>query len=96
MVKNSEELLNKIEEIGVENIRFIVPMRPIIDYGFVRFTSSSDKPVKVECKINEERFKVKDKYKITLESVEPGFGKDHFYVLDLVQLMRDDYITIKN
>jgi hypothetical protein len=90
-----EELLQYIMNQGIENVRFMVPMRPVTDYGFVKLTSSSDEPVVVECRIDESQYKVEDGYKVTLKAIDERFGYDHFYVLDLVSLIQRGYIKIK-
>ena len=84
-----------IEKHGAENIIFMNPMFPVRKcLGLLSYTSSCDDEIVVPCKINEDRYKVSDGYKITLESTFPGFGKDHIYQMDLESLLRQGTITI--
>lgn len=81
-------LKEKIEKAGIENCMFLVPMRPVNTYfGFISFTSSSDPEFIVPAKINEDRYKVSDNYKITLKSIYEKFGKEHFYISDLESMI---------
>ena len=82
------DLKEKIEKVGIENCMFLIPMRPVRTYfGLISLTSSSDPEIIVPAKITEERYKLKDNYKITLKSVYDGFGSDHFYISDLESLI---------
>lgn len=86
-------LKEKIESAGIENCMFLVPMRPVRTYfGLISLTSSSDTEIIVPAKITEERYKLKDNYKITLKSVYDGFGSDHFYISDLESLIKSGTI----
>lgn len=86
-------LKEKIENAGIENCMFLVPMRPVRTYfGLISLTSSSDPEIVVPAKITEERYKLKDNYKITLKSVYDGFGSDHFYISDLEILIKSGTI----
>ena len=81
-------LKEKIEKAGIEKCMFLVPMRPVRTYfGLISLTSSSDPEIIVPAKITEERYKLKDNYKITLKSVYDSFGKEHYYVSDLESLI---------
>jgi hypothetical protein len=84
--------MNKIEQIvkefGVKNIRFFIPMRRIERIAGIGFTSSTTSTEIVECVINEDQYKVADEYKITLQG-PAGFGKEHFYLMDLNSILRD-------
>ena len=81
-------LKEKIEKAGIENCMFLVPMRPVRTYfGLISLTSSSDPEIIVPAKITEERYKLKDNYKISLKSVYDSFGKEHYYVSDLESLI---------
>lgn len=82
------DLKEKIEKVGIGNCMFLVPMRPVRTYfGLISWTSSSDSEIIVPAKITEERYKLKDNYKITLKSIYDGFGKDHYYISDLENLI---------
>ena len=87
------DLKEKIEKVGIENCMFLIPMRPVRTYfGLISLTSSSDPEIVVPAKITEERYKLKDNYKITLKSVYDGFGSDHFYMSDLESLIKSGTI----
>lgn len=82
------ELVKQITEAGIENCLFLVPMRPIRTYfGLISITSSSDPEIIMNAKISESRYKVGDNYKITLESTIAGFGKEHYYISDLENMI---------
>jgi hypothetical protein len=83
------KLLEKIEKAGIENCMFLVPMQQQLQtyLGFISLTSSSDPEEIVPAKITEERYKLKDNYKITLTSIYNNYGKRHFYLSDLQQLI---------
>ena len=86
-------LKEKIENAGIDNCMFLVPMRPVRTYfSLISLTSSSDPEIIVPAKITEERYKLKDNYKITLKSVYDGFGYDHFYISDLESLIKSGTI----
>jgi hypothetical protein len=88
------QLQKIINENGIENVMFMVPMKPIRTMSFISYTSSQDDDVIVPCKINEDRYKINERYKITLESIYPQFGKEHFYQGDLVYLIEKDIIKV--
>jgi hypothetical protein len=73
---------------------FMVPMRPVRQILFLRYTSSEDDPVEVPAVIDEERYKVVDGHKVTLKSLLPGFGKEHFYQSDLCLLIRNGTVKV--
>lgn len=50
--------------------------------------SSSTRKKWVECKIVEDRYNVDDNYKITLESIEPGYGRETFYQSTLMSVAK--------
>jgi len=79
-----ESIKDRILKAGIENCLFIVPMKPVTTYfGLISVTSSSDSDIDVPAIIVEDRYKVKDNYKITLSSIYDGFGQNHYYVSDL-------------
>lgn len=93
--KNNMEstLREKIEEVGIENCMFLVPMRPVRNYfGLISLKSSNDPEIIVPAKITEERYKLKDDYKITLKSIYDGFGVEHYYISDFESSIEDGYI----
>lgn len=78
------KLIEKIEKAGIENCVFLVPMRPLnVVFGIIAYTSSSDPEIIVPAKICEDRYAIKDNYKITLKSLYESFGRVHYYVSDL-------------
>ena len=86
-------LLEQIQKVGIENCIFLVPMRPVnVYFGILALTSSSDPEIIVPAKICEKRYKLSDKYKITLKSIYERFGTEHFYISDLEQMIKDGTI----
>lgn len=85
-------LFDKINEAGVENCVFLVPMRPVRTLMLISYTSSSDPEYLVPATISEERYKLKDEYKTTLKSIYPEFGKEHFYLSDLELMIKQGTI----
>lgn len=88
-----------IAEHGVDNIRFVIPMQRIQGLAFlglpIGVTDSSQKAVLKVCKINEERYRIRDNYKIELEAVDKDdpdnyFGKKSFYQSDLNSMMKSN------
>jgi len=88
------KLKDKIIEVGIEKCRFIVPMRPLQSvFGLFAYTSSSDEEQNVLCEIDEDRYQINKDYKITLKSLEAGYGSTHFYIQDLSIMINDGRIT---
>lgn len=84
-----------VEAHGLENVEISIPMLPIRDAGFIQYTSSSDEAVMVPCTITEDRYKVSENYKVTLVSKVPGFGREHFYQMDLEQMIRSGHAKVR-
>lgn len=85
------ELKNLVEEYGAANVRFFVPMHPLIYADIIpgiAFTNCDGPGDVVECVIDETRYTVSDGYKITLRAVNPVYGKKHFYQSDLETILR--------
>ena len=61
----------------------------------ISYTSGNDKLQWVECRVVEDRFKVDDGYKVTLEPLDDSFGRKDYYQLDFKSLMKDGYIIEK-
>ena len=80
-------LKTQILKHGIENCFFSVPMRPLRKLLCFSYKSSSDDPIKVLAKISEEKYRIEDGYKITLKSIYPEFGQEHYYQLDLESLI---------
>jgi len=86
-------LIDEINKAGIENCMFLVPMKPVQTvFGLISYTSSSDPDVIVPAKITEERYKLRENYKITLKSIYLHFGKQHFYVSDLRMMIESGTI----
>jgi len=93
--RKTMELKDKIKEVGVENCLFIFPFRPIRTVmGLIAYTSSNDEEADLPAVINEERYKIEDGYKITLQCTVPGFGKKHLYQTDLKALIERGIATM--
>lgn len=78
-------------EYGAKNLRFCVPMSKLEYAGIIpgiAFRSSNSPVEVVECLVNEDRYQVSEGYKITLEAVDPNFGKHHYYQMDLESILR--------
>ena len=89
-------LLNIIKKEGVDKILFNVPMRPLhTELGFVSFITSSDDAITLPCKINTERYDPMEGYKITVECLVKGYGTEHFYLTDFVQLLNKGIVEIR-
>lgn len=80
---------------GIDKVHFFVPMRPLNGFMGVCFTTSSNPEYFTECYIDESQYKVKDKYKITLRAINPTFGYNHYYICDLLSLIKSGCIFIK-
>jgi hypothetical protein len=90
-----EKFVDLVKENGIENCMFIVPMKPIRSvFGIINYTSSSDPDFNVPCKLNEKRYKLDEMYKVTLESIYPTFGQQHYYMSDLMELIKDNQIEL--
>jgi len=90
----SNDVLKLIEKHGIKNIVAVIPLRPLHDAIFMSYTLSSDKPVKVPCKIIETRYKVSENYKIEFQSLIKGYGKEQFYISDFANLLRDKTVKL--
>lgn len=87
-----------VEEYGVKNIRFFMPMSKLQFGGLIpgiAFRVGGDPQDIVECAIDESRYKVDEGYKITLAALDESYGKDHFYQSDLEQILRSNPETSK-
>jgi hypothetical protein len=85
-------LVELVEEFGVKNLVFCIPMRPLEFAGFIpgiAFKSSTSEEVVVPTRIDESRYKISQGYKITLQADDPAYGREHFYILDLQLLFRN-------
>lgn len=84
------ELVERILKIGVDKVRFEVPCLPlhVVPGLGVSFTSSNDKEVQCFCTISEERYPLKDNFKITLVPQNSNYAVRHYYLSDLESLMK--------
>ena len=80
---------------GIENVRFWTLMHPLNNILGIGFTCSSDPEYWVECKIDEDRYKVAEGYKITLQPIDNRFSKEHYYQSDFESLVNKGYILLK-
>ena len=82
------DLIKTIQKHGIKNCMFLVPMKPLRTYfGIISLTSSSDEDVIVPTIVDETKFKLSENYKITLKSINEGFGQEHFYISDLKKML---------
>jgi hypothetical protein len=72
----------------MEKIDFVLPWGVAI--------TSGNKNTWVECKIDEDRYKVSEGYKITLISLDERFTYEHYYQSDFRGLIESGYILFKN
>jgi hypothetical protein len=88
------DLQNLLDQHG-EDLLFLVPLRPIRTVlGLVSYTSSSDGELLAPARITQERYKIKDRYKVTLKPIYSGLETRHFYISDLESLIRDGQVQV--
>lgn len=80
-----------------KNKHCFVRMQPINIVPFIgwTYTTSSDTEKWVECEVVEDRYKLEDGYKVTLQSIENGYGREHFYQSDFESLINQGFILVK-
>jgi hypothetical protein len=91
----TNDLLDYIAEKGIENVRFIVPMKQtgiISPLGLMISSNDPDYPTK--CKITENRYQLKDNYKISLTPCEYEGYIEHYYISDLIGLIKGKFIQL--
>lgn len=71
---------------------FLDKLHPLESAGFVEYESSNTTRQWVPCTISESRYTLAAKYKITLVPLLPGFAPQHYYQLDLAQLVREKHV----
>lgn len=85
-------IVDVVQEYGVKNVVVILPMSPLQYVGFIpgiALKSSNDELQLVTAFIEEDRYKVEDDYKITLAANDARYGREHFYICDLNNLIRN-------
>ena len=58
--------------------------------------SSNDPQTWVEAKIVEDRYKVDEGYKVTLEALDPYYGRENYYQEDFISLIKSGNIIKKD
>jgi hypothetical protein len=87
------DLQQLVEEYGVKNLRFFIPLSKLQYAGFlpgIAFRCSGRPEESVECVICESRYKAAEGYKITLKALSPEYGKETYYQSDLCSIIRDN------
>lgn len=91
--------INDVERVLPKKIplrlgdRYYCLMRPHHTcLGLISFTSSMDPEEWVECEVVEEHYQGFT-YKVELRAVEPGYGKETFYVEDFRSLIDSGHIV---
>lgn len=70
-----------VETYGIKNIRIFTQMEvceSLHRFGLPIGVTNRENTILTECQIVENRYKVADGYKITLEPVAPGDGNPHY------------------
>jgi len=90
-----KELMEEINRKGVENIRFIASFKTeglVTPLGLTISNYSSEE--KMVCHIVEDRYKIKDNYKISITPVEFSSYIEHYYFSDFVSLINKGIIEL--
>lgn len=86
---------DEIVKIGHKNVLLLIELRPVRSVlGLISYTSSSDEPIMVPCRVVEKRYKLEDNYKIEIECLYPGFEKRDYYKQDFDGSARDGWIRV--
>ena len=91
------DLINKIDK-KAHYFTLLHPLEGVIIPGMglsITYTSSNTREKWVECEIVEDRHKVEDGYKVDLQSVEPGYGRDSFYLDTFLSFLEKGLIVKK-
>lgn len=91
--------MREIEGIDF-NAHYFLLMHPlesleIPSFGCIVYTSSDTREKWVECELTENNNRLDDGYKVTLTSLEEGYGKEKFYIEDFISLVQQGYIIKK-
>lgn len=94
---NTRNLAKQILALGVNRVRFEIPLRPMSRiFGSFGIVSCDDPETPNICYIDESRYPISDNYKILLRAFDDRFGYDSYYISDLESLIRhDEDINIK-
>ena len=82
------------EKYGVENLKFVIKLRPLRGFSWFKYTTSRDKEQEVICEVFENRYKIEDGFKITLRSIDPRFGTKTYFIHDIEILIRNGRVKI--
>lgn len=89
----NKSFIDGVNKIGIENVRFIIPMESVREYGFGITLGDRSDMVMVECKITEDRYKLKDSYKLGVVGVNDKRQHDDFYISDFTSLLENGKIV---
>lgn len=73
---------------------FLIQMHPLEGNMFFTYTSSDSPLHWVPCSVHEERYKLRENYKITLRPTIPGFPDDHLYQSDLATMVGAGHVLV--
>lgn len=91
--------MDKTNEID-RNAHYFTLMHPlegciIPGYCSILYTSSNTREKWVECEIVEDTYKIEDGYKVELSSLEPGYGREKYYIDDFLSFLESGHIVKK-
>lgn len=89
-------ITEKIKRLGKDNVIVQMASRPlhIVPLLSLGFTSSNDEPIETFFRVVEKRYKLNENYKIELEPLEEGFGKETFYQADFKILYNQGHVKV--
>lgn len=90
------EIKSLILKHGKDKVRALILLRPVHRFLGIGFTTSSDTPVPILCKVTEDRYNVEEGYKIGWEPIKEyeGFSKETFYQSDFDGLVKRSQIKV--
>lgn len=92
----SKWMKENVIDKGIENVRFFAQVGKIEAIIGNFSVSSSNKTTWVECKITEDRYKVSDGYKITLQPLDyMNYVSENYYQSDFESLINSGNILMK-
>lgn len=89
-----KDILELIKQHGASNLRFAMMMRIPRSFMFMKYTNTNDPEFLQICRISEERYKLKDNYKISLQPENAEISTEHFYISDLNQLVNQGTVRV--